>query len=281
MDVIDRVFSSNYSQVGCKIRLRKRKQAEWVSGLLRSKFFGSCVDHGELRKNERNLFCIDCNLCFCKHCVTSPAHDCLHRLLQICKYVYHDVVRLHDIQKHLDCSLIQAYKINGEKAVHLNPRPQLKDTKSSKAKGGGTCCEACGRHIQDLPNRFCSIACKVIKSILTLNFQYAFYWVDVFVFLIYVSPIVPFNSIAHLQVSIDTEITTNQSNRIISTPMSKVGHLPNLEPEDNSYEIKYTSSSLSLTESSSEVIQAWSSPVLRPKKMLNKRKSVPRRAPMC
>lgn len=107
MDVIDRVFSSNYSQVGCKIRLRKRKQAEWVSGLLRSKFFGSCVDHGELRKNERNLFCIDCNLCFCKHCVTSPAHDCLHRLLQICKYVYHDVVRLHDIQKHLDCSLIQ------------------------------------------------------------------------------------------------------------------------------------------------------------------------------
>ncbi|KAK4400123.1 hypothetical protein Sango_1118400 [Sesamum angolense] len=228
--------------VGCKIRLRKRKQAEWVSGLLRSKFFGSCVDHGELRKNERNLFCIDCNLCFCKHCVTSAAHDCLHRLLQICKYVYHDVVRLHDIQKHLDCSLIQAYKINGEKAVHLNPRPQLKDTKSSKAKGGGTSCEACGRHIQDLPNRFCSIACKV---------------------------------------SIDTEITINQSNRIISAPMSKVGHLPNLEPEENSYEIGYTSSSPSLTESSSEVIQAWSSPVLRPKKMLNKRKSVPRRAPMC
>ncbi|KAL0326817.1 UNVERIFIED_CONTAM: hypothetical protein Sangu_1759700 [Sesamum angustifolium] len=151
--------------VGCKIRLRKRKQAEWVSGLLRSKFFGSCVDHGELRKNERNLFCIDCNLCFCKHCVTSAAHDCLHRLLQICKYVYHDVVRLHDIQKHLDCSLIQAYKINGEKAVHLNPRPQLKDTKSSKAKGGGTSCEACGRHIQDLPNRFCSIACKSQRRI--------------------------------------------------------------------------------------------------------------------
>ncbi|KAL0409041.1 UNVERIFIED_CONTAM: hypothetical protein Sradi_1838500, partial [Sesamum radiatum] len=107
MDVIDRVFLLIISQVGCKIRLRKRKQAEWVSGLLRSKFFASCVDHGELRKNERNLFCIDCNLCFCKHCVTSPVHDCLHRLLQICKYVYHDVVRLHDIQKHLDCSLIQ------------------------------------------------------------------------------------------------------------------------------------------------------------------------------
>jgi hypothetical protein len=32
---------------------------------------------------------------------------CLHRQLQICKYVYHDVVRLQEIQKHLDCSKIQ------------------------------------------------------------------------------------------------------------------------------------------------------------------------------
>ncbi|PIN24974.1 hypothetical protein CDL12_02283 [Handroanthus impetiginosus] len=224
--------------VGCTIR----KPAEWVSVLLRSKFFGSCVDHGELRKNEKNLFCVDCTLCFCKHCVSSSAHDCFHRLLQICKYVYHDVVRLHDIQKHLDCSFIQAYKINGEKAVHLNPRPQLKDAKSSKAKGGGTCCEACGRHIQDVPNRFCSIACKV---------------------------------------SIDEEITVNRSHKIISRPTSTVSHhLPNFEAEENSYENGYTSSSLSLTESSEE-IQAWWNSALRPKKMLHKRKSLPRRAPMC
>ncbi|KAA8529823.1 hypothetical protein F0562_034357 [Nyssa sinensis] len=144
--------------VGCAI-LPKKKKPEWVSTLLHSKFFGSCDDHQDLRKNEKNVFCIDCNLCFCKHCITSSAH-CLHRWLQICKYVYHDVVRLQDIQKHLDCSNIQTYKINGEKAVHLNPRPQSKDSKPSKSKYGTTC-EACGRHIQDLPNRFCSIACKV------------------------------------------------------------------------------------------------------------------------
>jgi hypothetical protein len=55
----------------------------------------------------------------------------------------------------------QTYKINGEKAIHLNPRPQSKDAKpSTKSKFGGTC-EACGRYLQDLPNRFCSIACKV------------------------------------------------------------------------------------------------------------------------
>ncbi|GFP83581.1 hypothetical protein PHJA_000501500, partial [Phtheirospermum japonicum] len=221
-------------------RVKKRKTAsDWVSGLLRGKFFGSCVTHGELRKNEKNLFCIDCNLCLCKHCVTSSSHDCLHRLLQICKYVYRDVVRLHDIEEHLDCSLIQAYKINGEKAVHLNPRPQLKDPKSSKAKIGGTCCEACGRHIQDLPNRFCSIACKVSTA----------------------------------------DITVNQSNhKIIST---KDGQLPQLEQEESSnHENGYASSSLSLTESSSEVIQTWLSSTLRPNKMLHKRKSLPMRAPM-
>ncbi|KAM6546777.1 hypothetical protein CsatB_027513 [Cannabis sativa] len=92
------------------------------------------------------------------HCVTS---HCLHRRLQICKYVYHNVVRLQDIQKHLDCSKIQTYKINGEKAVHLNPRPQSKDAKPSTKSLCAGSCEACNRYIQDPPNRFCSISCKI------------------------------------------------------------------------------------------------------------------------
>ncbi|CAA2972319.1 hypothetical protein DCAR_030293 [Olea europaea subsp. europaea] len=146
-----------------KVGLKKRKP-EWLSTLLHSKFFDSCIDHRGLRKNEKNMFCIDCNLCFCKHCITSSTHCNLHRCLQICKYVYHDVVRVQDIQKYLDSSQIQTYKINGEKAVHLNSRPQLKEfAKTSKPKAGASC-EACGRHIQDLPNRFCSIACKVVLS---------------------------------------------------------------------------------------------------------------------
>ncbi|KAI8538767.1 hypothetical protein RHMOL_Rhmol09G0129500 [Rhododendron molle] len=91
--------------VGCKIRLVKRK-TDWVNNLLQSRFFGSCGYHRELRKNEKNMFCIDCNLCFCKHCVGSSTH-CFHRWLQVCKYVYHNVVRLQDIQKYLDCSKIQ------------------------------------------------------------------------------------------------------------------------------------------------------------------------------
>ncbi|KAK8488650.1 hypothetical protein V6N13_029608 [Hibiscus sabdariffa] len=53
------------------------------------------------------------------------------------------------------------YKINGEKAVHLSPRPQAKDAKPSTKSKTGAACEVCGRYLQDPPNRFCSIACKV------------------------------------------------------------------------------------------------------------------------
>ncbi|CAH9114447.1 unnamed protein product [Cuscuta europaea] len=142
--------------------IRKKNKVEWLGGLLGSKFFGPCVDHIDRRKNDRNMFCIDCNIGgFCRHCINSPSHSSIrHRWLQICKYVYQDVVRLQDIQKHLDCSLIQTYKINSEKAVHLNPRPRSKDSKTWRAKGG-SCCNTCGRHIQEFQNRYCSIACKV------------------------------------------------------------------------------------------------------------------------
>ncbi|KAK7836662.1 protein RGF1 INDUCIBLE TRANSCRIPTION FACTOR 1 [Quercus suber] len=136
------------------------KETDWLSALLHCKFFGSCSDHQELRKNEKNVFCIDCSIGCCRHCIKDDDH-CFHRQLQICKYLFNDVVRLQEMQKHLDCSKIQTYKINGKKAVHLNPRHRSKDARpSTKSKFGGTC-EGCGRYIQDLPNRFCSIACKV------------------------------------------------------------------------------------------------------------------------
>ncbi|KAF4368480.1 hypothetical protein F8388_018604 [Cannabis sativa] len=158
------LFSVNFVmltslKIGCNLVIKKKKKkTDWLNTLLRLKFFDTCVHHEEYRKNEKNLFCIDCNIGFCRHCVTS---HCLHRRLQICKYVYHNVVRLQDIQKHLDCSKIQTYKINGEKAVHLNPRPQSKDAKPSTKSLCAGSCEACNRYIQDPPNRFCSISCKI------------------------------------------------------------------------------------------------------------------------
>ncbi|GAB2296943.1 hypothetical protein Dimus_031045 [Dionaea muscipula] len=132
--------------------------SEWLDKLLSSEFSESCEAHQELKKN---MFCVDCNSCLCKHCVTSSCDD-HHRHLQICKYVYRHVVHPRHLQDLFDCSKIQTYKTNGERAIHLNPRtPPSKDSKQSKVVKGGTSCIACGSYIQDLPNEFCSLACKV------------------------------------------------------------------------------------------------------------------------
>ncbi|KDP38153.1 hypothetical protein JCGZ_04796 [Jatropha curcas] len=223
--------------VGCKFYIENK--SDWLSTLLKSKFFGSCVHHREFRKNEKNVFCIDCNIGLCRHCL--KAHS-LHRQLQICKYVYHDVVRLQDIQKHLDCSKIQTYKINGEKAVHLNPRPQPKDSKpSTKAKFGASC-EACGRYLQDLPNRFCSIACKVST------------------------------------VSVKPK---DQKPKLITFSIQEFPNLSWKENYNQERESSgEMESTLSLTDMSEEN-QEWLISALKPRKQLHKRKGIPRRAPLC
>ncbi|KAI5385758.1 hypothetical protein KIW84_072385 [Lathyrus oleraceus] len=54
-----------------------------------------------------------------------PYEDCV-LLLQIRRYVYHDVVRMDDAAKLIDCSYIQSYKTNSVKVVFLNQRPAYK-----------------------------------------------------------------------------------------------------------------------------------------------------------
>ncbi|XP_057961619.1 protein RGF1 INDUCIBLE TRANSCRIPTION FACTOR 1 [Malania oleifera] len=223
---------------GCKFYIKKKK-TDWVSALLHSKFFGSCVDHRDLRKNEKNVFCIDCSLCCCRHCMSSSVHW-LHRKLQICKYVYHDVIRFQDMHKHLDCSRIQTYKINGEKAIHLNPRPQSKDFKPSKSKGGSSC-EACGRYIQDQPNCFCSIACKVSVC----------------------------------------EKSEDQTPKIFPLPIPELGDLSLKETYSPDEENVAEKDSCISVGTSSDEAQAFVSSVLKPRKQMHKRKGIPRRAPLC
>ncbi|CAN1852381.1 Protein RGF1 INDUCIBLE TRANSCRIPTION FACTOR 1, partial [Linum perenne] len=143
---------------------QSQRSTSWIETLLSSEFFEECETHMELRKNEKNVFCLDCRVLLCRHCLKSSSNSCIfnrHRRLQICKYVYQYVARLLDVQNFIDCSLIQTYKINGEMAVHLNPRPIQKDAKPSTKAKFGAACLICGRYLQDLPNRFCSIACKV------------------------------------------------------------------------------------------------------------------------
>ncbi|KAK7399812.1 hypothetical protein VNO78_11004 [Psophocarpus tetragonolobus] len=123
----------------------------WLESLMAETFFGACGVHQNQKKNEKNVFCLHCFLSICPHCL--PSHRS-HPLLQVRRYVYHDVVRLGDLEKLVDCSNIQAYTINGAKVIFLNQRPQ-----SRSCKGTANACCTCDRILQE-PFHFCSLSCK-------------------------------------------------------------------------------------------------------------------------
>nr|KAK4265298.1 hypothetical protein QN277_026367 [Acacia crassicarpa] len=124
----------------------------WLEALYREKFFVGCSYHENSKKNEKNICCLDCCTSICPHCL--PSHR-FHRLLQVRRYVYHDVVRLEDLQKLIDCSNVQAYTINSAKVVFIKKRPQ-----NRQFKGSGNYCTSCDRSLQE-PFIHCSLSCKV------------------------------------------------------------------------------------------------------------------------
>ncbi|KAK9068254.1 hypothetical protein SSX86_012365 [Deinandra increscens subsp. villosa] len=124
----------------------------WLESLLSETFFNSCMIHEDSKKNEKNIFCLDCCEAICHHCL--DRHNS-HRLLQIRRYVYHDVIRVGDVEKLMDCSYVQAYTTNSAKVVFLKPRPQTKACRNSSNN-----CISCERGLQD-PYLFCSISCKI------------------------------------------------------------------------------------------------------------------------
>ncbi|XP_024019627.1 uncharacterized protein LOC112091075 [Morus notabilis] len=73
------------------------------------------------------------------------------------RYVYHDVIRLGDAQKLIDCSLVQPYTTNSAKVVFLKQRPIL--SRPFRASFGNLCI-SCDRSLQH-PYLFCSLSCKV------------------------------------------------------------------------------------------------------------------------
>ncbi|KAG0485422.1 hypothetical protein HPP92_009501 [Vanilla planifolia] len=131
---------------------REGRLPGWLCGLVEESFFVGCGTHQSLKKNEKNILCLDCCTSICPHC--APSHPS-HPLLQVRRYVYNDVVRLDDLEKLIDCSFVQPYTINSAKVVFLKPRPQ-----SRPFKGSGNVCLGCDRILQE-PFYYCSLACKV------------------------------------------------------------------------------------------------------------------------
>ncbi|MQL84310.1 hypothetical protein Taro_016814 [Colocasia esculenta] len=139
----------------------RRVKPQWLGLLLKTRFFGTCDDHKDLRKSEVNIYCIECGVSMCPHCLSSAALRTRHgghHLLQIRRYIYQDVIRVHDMQKFVDCSKVQSFVVNGAKVVLLNPKKQSKPVMSGNS--GGALCGICQRAVPE-PNRYCSIACKV------------------------------------------------------------------------------------------------------------------------
>ncbi|XP_077221510.1 PLATZ transcription factor family protein [Tasmannia lanceolata] len=128
------------------------EKPSWLEGLVGETFFTECGTHQRRRKNEKNIFCLDCCESICQNCLTSHRS---HPLIQVRRYVYHDVVRLQDLKKLIDCSFVQSYTVNNAKVVFLKQRPQ-----SRPSKGSANMCFTCDRILQE-PFHFCSLSCKV------------------------------------------------------------------------------------------------------------------------
>ncbi|XP_076913832.1 protein RGF1 INDUCIBLE TRANSCRIPTION FACTOR 1-like [Bidens hawaiensis] len=124
----------------------------WLETLLSEKFYEPCGIHHDVKKNEKNIFCLDCCVALCPHCLTPHGS---HSLLQIRRYVYHDVIRVGDAEKLMDCSYVQSYITNSAKVVFLNQREQTRACRNTS-----NTCISCRRGLQD-PYLFCSIFCKI------------------------------------------------------------------------------------------------------------------------
>ncbi|KAG2580770.1 protein RGF1 INDUCIBLE TRANSCRIPTION FACTOR 1-like isoform X2 [Panicum virgatum] len=140
---------------------------EWLEALLSTRFFLACGAHPASPRNECNMFCLDCRgappPAFCYYC--SAHRHASHRVIQIRRSSYHDVVRVSEVEDVLDITGVQTYVINSARVLFLNERPQPRGAGAAAGKAAASPynCEICGRALLD-PFRFCSLGCKLVDT---------------------------------------------------------------------------------------------------------------------
>ncbi|WZN65559.1 PLATZ transcription factor [Chloropicon roscoffensis] len=150
---IDRVkMEADKPSAGLSKSQYAKKTIRWLFELVNNDFFHACEKHKHAKKNDCTFFCTTCGCKpFCQHCLKD--HE-THEVLQIRRYVYHDVVKAQDVQRYFDTSGVQTYIINGSRVIFLRDRPQPKPTKTLNA------CKSCKRACRD-QFCFCSLRCKI------------------------------------------------------------------------------------------------------------------------
>uniref|UniRef100_A0A0E0CH59 PLATZ transcription factor family protein n=1 Tax=Oryza meridionalis TaxID=40149 RepID=A0A0E0CH59_9ORYZ len=161
------------------------REPAWLRSLLGARFFEACAAHRGMSRNECNQYCLTCAAAAddaggaaavgCQWCVVA-AHGgggggagagrdrChRHRVVQVRRSSYHNVVRVSELERALDLTRVQTYVINRDRVVFLNERPQAPRNGRCAAAAAVACaaCEACGRGLLDVAFRFCSLGCKV------------------------------------------------------------------------------------------------------------------------
>ncbi|KAI3696306.1 hypothetical protein L1987_79318 [Smallanthus sonchifolius] len=75
------------------------------------------------------------------------------------RYVYNDVIKRPDFQKHFDCSGIQGYVTNKNKVLFLKRRNDNLQVKEQQQNMKDPRCNICNQSLIDAS--YCSIQCKV------------------------------------------------------------------------------------------------------------------------
>jgi hypothetical protein len=91
-------------------------------------------------------------------CSLSPHH--FRPFFQVRKYMYQQVIHLEDVSPHYNVDGVQAYHINGKKALFIQPKPPAT---SGSAPAFDTVCEACNVPLRG-DYSFCSLVCKVVAT---------------------------------------------------------------------------------------------------------------------
>eukprot|EP00890_Picochlorum_soloecismus_P003164 jgi/Picsp_1/3849/NSC_01361-R1_hypothetical zinc-dependent dna-binding protein len=143
------------------------ESSDWISRLISLDFFQPCRVHRGCRKNECNFFCLERDgggqqqqgndiQALCKYCLDDPGFSGI--CFQIRRYMYQNVVHVEDLGMFYDASGIQAYFINGKRAVLLSPKSPPANT--SAAPAFDHVCRSCRVPLR--PDcSFCSLHCKV------------------------------------------------------------------------------------------------------------------------